>query len=210
MTWTALCDGGRLSARGEVSVGCCSRTLVLLRQPTKRCPVRISDSTLEFPRIETTKLWFKTRSGTWAKWIYPWRLMSSCRAPFNPLNFSLSRLARVHPTSAQRVRMTKLRRTRHSRERWTNLSWWVHSLLSIYMSIYIYPSMSVYPSVYLSVSVYSRLSRGINESLMVSSLSLLWIFMYIYICPSIHLYLSIRLFIYLYRSPRACAIGVNP
>ena len=31
--FAALCRGGRLSVRGAVSVGLCSRTMVLLRQP---------------------------------------------------------------------------------------------------------------------------------------------------------------------------------
>jgi len=31
--FAALCRGGRLSVRGAVSVGFCSRTIVLLRQP---------------------------------------------------------------------------------------------------------------------------------------------------------------------------------
>jgi len=35
-----------------------------------RCPVRLCDSTLEFPIIKTTKLLIETRSGTRAKRIY--------------------------------------------------------------------------------------------------------------------------------------------
>jgi len=35
----------------------------------------------EFPTIKTTKLLVETRSGTWAKQIYPLRFISSCRAP---------------------------------------------------------------------------------------------------------------------------------
>jgi len=37
----------------------------------------------ELPIIKTTKLLVKTGSGTWVGWIYPDRLLSSCRAPLS-------------------------------------------------------------------------------------------------------------------------------
>jgi len=50
----------------------------------------------EFPLIKTTKLWVETRLRTWAKRIYPKRLISSCRAPLvytcTPSRLTLSRL----------------------------------------------------------------------------------------------------------------------
>jgi len=65
--------GGDARNCARASFCVCCVTYKAWRAHTKvrhqRCPVRLSDSTLEFPIIKTTKLLVTAGSGTWAKWI---------------------------------------------------------------------------------------------------------------------------------------------
>jgi len=58
---------------------------ILLYQVGLKVPCAPKWFDVEFPLIKTTKLLVKTRSCTWAKRIYPSRLVSSSRAPLTIL-----------------------------------------------------------------------------------------------------------------------------